>query len=154
MLTWAIIAVVLAVFAFAIWDERRAWRWLRGRCCHRELWLRAVPVERRSDLADFLTGIANAWLVPRSRVFALRPSDDLQEIYAHVYRFGPADSLEHVNLATHLEEFGLSGDLAGEPVLRVGDLVRKWIAESGISKPPNEPVEPTAGGPDNFPEMA
>ncbi len=141
---WLIIAIVLALLAFVIWDERRAWRWLRGRHCHRELWLRAVPVERRDDLADFLTGIADAWLVPRSRVFALRPSDDLQEIYTHVYRFNPADSLDHVNLATHLEKHGLSGDLAGEPVLRVGDLVRKWIAESGIDKAPNEPVEPTA----------
>lgn len=122
-----VIATLTGVTVFEVWDRRRRWKWLTKRRPHHRLWLRYAPPERQEFLEDFITDIANAWLIPRSKAFALRPSDDLHKIYRHIYRYSYADTLEYEILFEHLEDSGLSGDRIQQSTLRIGDLAREWL---------------------------
>ena len=122
-----VITTFTGVTVFEVLDRRRRWKWLAKRRPHHRLWLRYAPPEKEIFLEDFLTGIADAWLIPRGKAFALRPSDDLHKLYQHIYKYSNADTLEYEILFEHLEDSGLCGDRIQQPTLRIGDLAREWL---------------------------
>jgi hypothetical protein len=122
-----VIATLACVTVFEVWDRRRRWKWLVKRRLHHRLWLRYAPPERQSQLENFITSIADAWLIPRAKAFALRPSDDLHKLYQHIYKYSKADTFEYEILFEHLEDSGLHGDRIQQPTLRIGDLAREWL---------------------------
>ena len=106
MMLISIIAVIFIVVVTSCYVDRRQLCWLLDRTSHPDLW-RAAYFEtgQQEKLEESLLWICDAFLLPRERMYALRPSDRLWDIYK---RQNPS-SWDNMDYETLYDDFESAG---------------------------------------------